>query len=184
MQARGVCDEVRRLYQEASQGLRIHVDTAWGPSEEVTCDRGVLQGAVSPELSIVPTAGKKQCLLHHLCWPMGGSGCLCGRRPALTRGARQLPQLLRDLRDGSMLTGVGDAWDKFSVLCTDWEDMLDSQEGEAIGLTAEGVQASGLAAHAAKPSRVPGRTTPRNSRVRGEPLTTATLWRLRICKTS
>eukprot|EP00439_Symbiodinium_sp_Y106_P085146 s1457_g27.t1 len=40
MQARGVCDEARRLYQEAFQGLRIHVDTAWGPSEEVRCDRG------------------------------------------------------------------------------------------------------------------------------------------------
>ena len=52
MQARGVCDEARRLYQEAFQGLRIHVDTAWGPSEEVRCDRGVPQGAVSsPELS-------------------------------------------------------------------------------------------------------------------------------------
>ena len=59
------------------------------------------------------------------------------------QGVWQLPQLLRDLHDGSKLTGVGYAWDKFSVLCTDWEDMLGSPEGERIGLTEQGVQVSG-----------------------------------------
>ena len=133
MQARGVCDEARRLYQEAFQGLRIHVDTAWGPSEEVRCDRGVPQGAVSsPELS-KPAQDPLLRLRER------SSACYitsAGRRVAVAgfvddtehyaQGVWQLPQLLRDLHDGSKLTGVGYAWDKFSVLCTDWEDMLGS----------------------------------------------------------
>ena len=150
MQARGVCDEARMLYQEAFQGLRIHVDTAWGPSEEVRCDRGVPQGAVSsPELS-KPAQDPLLRLRER------SSACYitsAGRRVAVAgfvddaehyaQGVWQLPQLLRDLHDGSKLTGVGYAWDKFSVLCTDWEDMLGSPEGERIGLTEQGVQVSG-----------------------------------------
>ena len=60
------------------------------------------------------------------------------------QGVWQLRHLLRDLHVGSMLTGVGYAWDKFSALCTDWEDMMGSLEGENIGLTMEGVPVSGF----------------------------------------
>ena len=151
MQARGVPDLARRLYQEAFQGLQIRVETPWGLSDVVECRRGVPQGATSsPELS----KPAQDPLLR-----LRESSTACyvssaGRRVVLAgfvddtehyaQGVRQLHPLLKDLRAGSLLTGAGFAWDKFSVFCTDWDELIGTAEGDAIGLTVDGVQAAGF----------------------------------------
>ena len=87
------------------------VDTKWGPSPPVHCQRGVPQGAVSsPELS-KPAQDPLLRVREHSCACYVSSS---GRRVSVAgyvddaehyaQGACQLPQLLCDLSIGSLLT--------------------------------------------------------------------------------
>ena len=149
-QARGLPDSIRQFYQAAFQGLTIQVDTRWGPSDPVHCHRGVPQGAVSsPELSkpaqdpllrlresspacYISSAGRRV--------PMAG---YVDDAEHYASGARQLPRLLQDLSRGSLLTGIGFAWDKFHAFATDWDIVAATPQGQAAGFTPEGIPVSG-----------------------------------------
>ena len=149
-QARGLPPDVRQFYQAAFQGLTITVDTKWGPSPPVHCQRGVPQGAVSsPELS-KPAQDPLLRLREQSCACYVSSS---GRRVSVAgyvddaehyaQGACQLPQLLCDLSIGSLLTGIGFAWDKFHAFASDWDAFAASPEGAAAGFTADAAPVSG-----------------------------------------
>ena len=58
------------------------------------------------------------------------------------QGARQLPILLQDSSKGSLLTGIGFAWDKFSAYASDWDEYAATPEG--AGFAADAAPVSGF----------------------------------------
>ena len=58
------------------------------------------------------------------------------------QGACQLPILLQDSSKGSLLTGIGFAWDKFSAYASDWDEYAATPEG--AGFAADAAPVSGF----------------------------------------
>ncbi|CAE7809936.1 unnamed protein product, partial [Symbiodinium necroappetens] len=67
----------------------------------------------------------------------------CKRGVPQGAGACQLPQLLCDLSMGSLLTGIGFAWDKFHAFASDWDAFAASPDCAAAGFTADAAPVSG-----------------------------------------
>ena len=53
-------------------------------------------------------------------------------------GVRDVPAIVAELGHGSIHTGIGFAWGKFSAFATDWDQQWAHQD-PAFGLSAEGV---------------------------------------------
>ena len=99
------------------------------------------------------------------------------------QGARQLPILLQDSSKGSLLTGIGFAWDKFSAYASDWDEYAATPEGVAAGFAADAAPVSGFdiwsgGTREFSLPRGPGRLGGKSSLVSVGRTMTATPWQL------
>ena len=149
-ECRGIPEAARRLAFEAFSGLQIQVCTRWGPSPGFPCLRGVPQGSISgPELS---KSGQEPILRVRESSP----ACYvtsAGRRVACAgyvddaehygAGAADLLRIIQELGAGSMATGVGFAWTKFSAYASDWDEFLGEPGAATLGLSDNSILATG-----------------------------------------
>ena len=145
LQARGVPDSARRFYAAAFQGHRLQLETKFGLTPEVAVQRGVMQGGVSsPELS----RPAQDPILRLREQSSAVYTTSHGRRVATAgfsddaehygSGVADIPTVVSELGQGSIHTGIGFAWGKFSAFATDWDDswrMMDP----ATGISSDGI---------------------------------------------
>ena len=146
LQARGVPDSVRRFYASAFQGHVLQLETRFGLTPDVQVQRGIMQGAVSsPELS----RPAQDPILRLRESSSAAYVTSRGRRVATAgysddaehygRGVADIPDMVAELGLGSIHTGIGFAWDKFSAFATDWDASWSLLPPES-GLTEDGVR--------------------------------------------
>ena len=127
MQARAVPPEVRRLYTAAFSGIKLRVQTRWGPSLPILVSRGLPQGSVSaPELSkaaqdpLLRLRERSDAAYTTSAGLKVGAAGYVDDTEHYADGARQLQLMTADLRLGSEGTGIGFCWPKCSAFATDW----------------------------------------------------------------
>ena len=143
LQARGVPDSVRRFYASAFQGHVLQLETRFGLTPDVQVQRGIMQGAVSsPELSRPaqdPILRLRESSSAAYVTSRGRRVATAGYSDNYGRGVADIPDIVAELGLGSIHTGIGFAWDKFSAFATDWDASWSLLPPES-GLTEDGVR--------------------------------------------
>ena len=164
MQVRGVPDPARRLVADAFTGMRVAVETRAGPAPPIVVNRGFPQGSVSGPEASKPA---QEPILRMRRTSPAQYVTSAGRRVACAgyvddaehygSGAADLPTIVAELGLGSVATGIGFAWPKFSAYASDWDDFLASPASLGSGMTVTDIAAEGwdIWRGGAAPGRIP-----------------------------
>ena len=135
------------LVAEVFSDLSITIETRWGDTEPLTPNRGIVQGSVSgPEEAKPaqsPILGLRE--LSEACY-VTAHGCKVRAAGFVDdtqhygSGGRHLLDIMKELSLGSIATGIGFAWNKFTAYASDWDDVFTT-----IGFpfSPEGINVSG-----------------------------------------
>lgn len=147
---RGIPDDARACLIEAFSGVEVTVQTRWGPSRRIPLSRGVPQGSVSgPELAKPAQEPVLRRREHSEAFYVTSAGRRVSQVAYVDdgehygSGAADLPVIVRDLGAGSLASGIGFAWAKFSAFARDWDAFASSHLAAGSGLEAEGIRATG-----------------------------------------
>ena len=145
LQARGVPDCARRFYASAFQGHTLQLETKFGLTADLAVQRGVMQGGISSPALSRPA---QDPILRLRESSPAAYVTSSGRRVATVgysddaehygSGIADVPVIVSELGLGSVHTGIGFAWAKFSAFASDWEDNWDSLD-PTTGLSSDSV---------------------------------------------
>ena len=143
----GVPTDATVVTAEAFSGLSIVIETRWGLTSSITPNMGFVQGSVSGSEQAKPAqsqilalrAVSKAFYLTSKGRKVHAAGFVDDTEH-YGKGALDLASILRELSLGSIATGIGYAWPKFSAFASDWDKAVD-----VVGhpFTPSGIHASG-----------------------------------------
>ena len=147
---RGIPSPARSLTAEAMSGITVRVITRWGLSPGIPLLSGVAQGSISgPELA---SPAQEPILRAREASPAAYTSS-AGRRITCSgyvddaehygAGARHLPIIMSELQAGSLASGIGFSWPKFSAFATDWSEFVANSNAADVGMTEQGIRAAG-----------------------------------------
>ena len=118
---------------EAFSGLSIVIETRWGPSPPITPNKGFVQGSVSGPEQAKPAqspilalrAVSKACYRTVHGREVRAAGFVDDTEH-YGDGAASVASIMRELSLGSIATGIGFAWSKFTAFVTDWDKAVRS----------------------------------------------------------
>ena len=117
----------RRFSVDLHHGCTIHIETNWGRAPGFATDRGARQGSVGgPSLSKKVQEPRMRFIEEHsdpymVCGilPVHGSFCVDDGRMYASSTKGLLGDLLERCSASSLLTGIGDAFDKSHICATE-----------------------------------------------------------------
>ena len=149
-QCRGVPDDARRFLMEVFGDVKVLVETRWGVTDTVSVTRGVPQGSISGGEASKPSQDpilrlRDSSAAHYL--TSAGRRVVCvvyvDDSEHYGSGARDLVLIIQELGHGSVATGIGFSWIKFSAYASDWDAARGAAEAGLAALEADGVRATG-----------------------------------------
>ena len=128
----GVPIDATAVTAEAFSGLSIVIETKWELSSPITPNRGFVQGSVSGSEQAKPAqspilalrAVSKAFYITYRDRKVHAAGFVDDTEH-YGGGARDLASILRELSLGSIATGIGFAWPKFTAFASDWDKAVE-----------------------------------------------------------